>query len=201
MSKIQCLNCGGMTEVGDALSGTCEYCSCRVEFKRVSSFNGINRKTDLGNIRKLFEASKEKKSEKDKAIPEEKSDLALALCYLLAGNYILAKKKLASLIGNDPAEPEPYYYYALTLINGRSLSEISMKEAREITGYLQTAIAMDENFVFPKLLYALLCVEYYEYNCLRSPDDGNTLLEQLFETEVDPAELDFFKSLVNTQTV
>ena len=201
MSKIQCLTCGGMADVGDALVGECPYCGCRVEFRRVSSFNGINRKTDLGSLRKLFEAAGSTKSKSPETLPEEKNDLALALCYLLAENFVLAKKKLASLIENDPAEPEPYYYYALTLINGRTLAEITMREAREITGYLQTAMALDGNFVFPKLLYALLCIEYYEANDLLSPDDGRALLDQLCETEVDSAELEFFKSLVSTAVV
>ncbi len=201
MSKIQCLTCGGMAEVGEALSGECPYCGCRVEFRRVSSFNGIDRKTDLGTLRKLFEAAGSKPKGDKGHLPEEKSGMAVALCYLLAENFVLARKKLARILENDPAEPEPYYYYALTLINGRSLSAITMKEAREITGFLQTAMAMDENFVFPKLLYALLCIEYYGANDLRSPDNGTELLEQLCDTEVDHSELELFKSLVNTQTV
>lgn len=200
MSKIQCLTCGGMTDVGDSLKGTCEYCGGRIEFKRVSSFNGINKKTDLGNIRKLIESNSSSKAEEEK-LSEEKKGLALAICYLLAENYVLAKKKLAALIDNDPAEAEPYYYYALTLINGRTLSELTMREAKEITGHLQTAMAMDENFVFPKLLYALLCIEYYEANDLRAPADGQEMLSELYDTEIDSAELDFFKSLVSTDVI
>ena len=201
MSKIQCFTCGGMADVGDALCGECPYCGCRVEFRRVSSFNGINRKTDLGSLRKLFESAGSKTDKHTTAITDEKNDLALALCYLLAENFILAKKKLSALIDNDPAEAEPYYYYALTLINGRTLAEITMREAKVITGYLQTAMALDEDFVFPKLLYALLCIEYYEANDLLSPDDGRGLLNQLCETEVDTVELEFFKSLVSTETI
>ena len=202
MSKIQCLTCGGMTDVGDALFGECPYCGCRVEFRRVSSFNGIDRKTDLGPLRKLFESAGSTRSENSGAIvPEEKNDLALALCYLLAENFVLAKKKLAFLIENDPAEPEPYYYYALTLINGRTLAEITMREAKAITGYLQIAMTMDEKFVFPKLLFALICIEYYEANDLIAPADGRELLNQLCETGVDTAELEFFKSLVSTAVV
>ncbi len=202
MSKIQCLTCGGMAEVGDSLSGECPYCGCRVEFRRVSSFNGIDRKTDLCTLRKLFESAGSTRSKhSETTVPEEKNDLALALCYLLVENFILAKKKLASLIENDPAEPEPYYYYALTLINGRTIAEITMREAKTITGYLQTAMAMDENFIFPKLLFALICIEYYEANDLIAPADGRELLNQLCETGVDTAELEFFKSLVSTAIV
>lgn len=199
MSKIQCLTCGGMSEVGEALSGTCEYCGGRIEFKRIASFNAIP-KVDLGKLRKLFEASIGKEKS-EKSIPENKSNLAQALCYLLAGNFTLAKKKLASVIENDPASAEPYYYYALTLVNGRTLSELTMREAKQITEYLQTAIAIDGDFIFPKLFYALLCLEYYEFNELRAPEDGTALLESLAAHEVDSEEFAFFKTAIQTELI
>ena len=199
MSKIQCLNCGGMAEVGNALSGECPYCGCRVEYRRASSFNGVE-KSDLGQLRSLFESAGAKSAGEGKA-PQEKNELAIALCYLLAGNFALAKKKLAALIENSPDSAEPYYYYSLTLIGGRALSAITMREAKAITGYLQTAMMLDGNFVFPKLLYALLCIEYYEGNDLLSPADGRQMLAELYETEVDQKELELFKSLVATKSV
>ena len=199
MSKIQCLTCGGMTEVGDALSGCCEYCGGRIEFKRVASFNAVE-KINLGRLRKLFESAVNS-PDSSKTESEEKSNLAQALCYLLAGNFTLAKKKLSSVIENDPASAEPYYYYALTLVNGRTLSELTIHEAKQITGYLQTAMAIDEDFIFPKLFFALLCIEYYEANDLRSPEDGNALLNGLAGSNVDSQELTFFKSAVSTQII
>ena len=199
MSKIQCLTCGGMTEVGDALSGSCEYCGGRIEYKRIASFNAVE-KVNLGKLRKLFESAVSDPGSR-KTVSEEKSNLAQALCYLLAGNFTLAQKKLASVIDNDPASAEPYYYYALTLVNGRSLSELTLREAKKITEYLQTAMAIDGDFIFPKLFFALLCIEYYEANDLRSPEDGNALLNGLAGSNVDSQELTFFKSAVSTQII
>ena len=199
MSKIQCLTCGGMTEVGDALSGSCEYCGGRIEYKRIASFNAVE-KVNLGKLRKLFESAVSDPGSR-KTVSEEKSNLAQALCYLLAGNFTLAQKKLATVIDNDPASAEPYYYYALTLVNGRSLSELTLREAKKITEYLQTAMAIDGDFIFPKLFFALLCIEYYEANDLRSPEDGNALLNGLAGSNVDSQELTFFKSAVSTQII
>lgn len=199
MSKIQCLTCGGMTEVGDALSGCCEYCGSRIEFKRVASFNAVE-KVNLGRLRKLFESAVSTPGS-SKNESEEKSNLAQALCYLLAGNFTLAKKKLSSVIENDPASAEPYYYYALTLVNGRNLSELTIHEAKQITGYLQTAMAIDGDFLFPKLFFALLCIEYYEANDLRSPEDGNALLNDLAGSDVDTQELAFFKTAISTELI
>lgn len=199
MSKIQCLTCGGMTEVGDALSGSCEYCGGRIEYKRIASFNAVE-KVNLGKLRKLFESAVSDPGSR-KTVSEEKSNLAQALCYLLAGNFTLAKKKLAEVIENDPASAEPYYYYALTLVNGRTLSELTMREAKQITEYLQTAMAIDGDFIFPKLFFALLCLEYYEANDLRSPEDGEALLNGLSGNNVDAQELAFFKTAVSSDLI
>lgn len=199
MSKIQCLTCGGMTEIGDALSGSCDYCGGRIEYKRIASFNAVE-KVDLGRLRKLFESAVSDPGS-SKTDSGEKSNLAQALCYLLAGNFTLAKKKLASVIENDPASAEPYYYYALTLVNGRTFSELTMREAKQITEYLQTAMAIDGDFIFPKLFFALLCIEYYEANNLRSPEDGEALLNGLAGSDVDAQELAFFKTAVSTELI
>lgn len=199
MSKIQCLTCGGMAEVGDKLSGTCPYCGCRVAFRRIASFNAV-RNAELGKLKELFEAAK-RNGDAGGDDPESDPDLALALCYLKTGNFTLAKKKLAALLENSPECAEAYYYYAVVLINGRPLAELTMREAKLLTEYLRTAMAIDGDFVFPRLLYALLCIEYYDANDLRAPDDGEQILDELFEQEVDPEELAFFKSLVTTETI
>ena len=188
MSKIQCTTCGGMSEVGDSLKGTCEYCGCAISLKRISSFNGF-KSAEISKVRVSLEKSTDEEA--------ENKDLALGLCYLQVENFTLAKKKLMQVIENTPECCEGYYYYAIALLNGRPLSEITMKEARQITEYLQTAIALDEDFVFPKLLYALVCLEYYEANELLPPDDGNEILDSI-DSEVDSHELEFFQQAVNT---
>lgn len=108
---------------------------------------------------------------------------------------------MTSVIENDPSSAEPYYYYALTLVNGRTLSELTMREAKQITEYLQTAMAIDKDFIFPKLFFALLGIEYYEANNLRSPEDGEALLNGLSGSNVDGQELAFFKTAISTELV
>ena len=76
-----------------------------------------------------------------------------------------------------------------------------MREARQITEYLQTAMAIDEDFIFPKLFFALLCIEYYEANNLRSPEDGEALLNGLAGSNVDTQELAFFKTAIATELI
>ena len=74
-----------------------------------------------------------------------------------------------------------------------------MREAKKIAEYLQTAMEIDEDFIFPKLFFALLCIEYYAANNLRSPEDGEALLNGLAGSNVDAQELAFFKAAVSTE--
>ena len=191
MSKIQCTTCGGMTEVGDALKGTCDYCGCAIALKRISAFNGF-KPAEMPKIRIALEKSSDTEA--------ENKNLALALCYLKTGNFTLAKKKLLQVIEETPECCEGYYYYAVALINGRRLADLTMREAKQLTEFLNTAMALDETFPFPKLLYALLCIEYYEANELTPPDDGQALLAEI-DSEVDSEEFEFFKSTVSTETI
>ena len=72
---------------------------------------------------------------------------------------------------------------------------------KQITEYLQTAMAIDGDFLFPKLFFALLCIEYYEANDLRSPEDGEALLNGLSGSNVDSQELAFFKTAISTELI
>ncbi|MBE6389829.1 MAG: hypothetical protein E7043_06615 [Lentisphaerae bacterium] len=191
MSKIQCLTCGGMTEVGDSLKGRCEYCGCAISLKRISSFNGFST-SEIPEIKIALEKSSEEEA--------ENKDLALGLCYLKTGNFILARKKLFQVIENVPECSEAYYYYSIALLNGRELSDLTMREARQLTEFLKTSMILDESFIFPKVLYALICIEYYQNNNLLPPDDGEALLAEI-DSEVDREELEFFKEHVKTDII
>ena len=96
MAKIQCLSCGGMTDIGNAASGECLYCGCRVSLRRISAFSPVSR-TELPQLK----AAAEKESGEN---PD--AELALALCYLKSGNFALAKKRLAALIETCPEYAE-----------------------------------------------------------------------------------------------
>ncbi len=191
MPKIQCSTCGGIAEVGASLEGECPYCGCTVTIKRISSFNAVAQ-TDIPKLRIALEQN---------SALRENSDLALALCYLKVGNFTLAKKKLTKVIDDTPECAEGYYYYAVAMLNDRDLSELTIREAKQTAEYLQTAIALDETFLFPKLFYALLCIEYYEANELQAPANGNAMLQDLCNEKFDAKEFEFFKSTIKTNVI
>ena len=181
MPKLQCQTCGGMAEVGKNLRGECPYCGALVKPVRVSSFNSIP-SAGMTQVRQAAEAGGD--------------SMALALCYLKAGNFTLAKKKLEKVIAESPECCEAYYYYALALLNGRNYSAITMREARKITENLQTANELNPDFVYARILFGLLCIGYYEANELQPPADGWEILSEPGEVELDAVELEFLRKTI-----
>ena len=176
MPKLQCQTCGGMAEVGKDLRGECPYCGALVRPVRVSSFNSIPA-AGMTQVRQSAEAGGD--------------SMAIALCYLKAGNFTLAKKRLEKVIDESPECCEAYYYWALAQLNGRDFSALTMRDAKKIAEYLQTANELNPDFVYAKLLYGLVCIGYYEANELTPPADGLEILRELGEVELDAVELEF----------
>ena len=195
MAKIQCISCGGMAELNGGTEAECPYCGCTVTPRRISSFS------QMSNIEVMQFKSVLEKSGKTTVSTGENRTLPLALCYLKTGSYELAKKKFAQVIEESPECAEAYFYYCCALLRGKTLSAISMADARTATEYLKTAIALDENFLFPQLLFGLLCVEYYLANDLIPPADGIAILQRLAEQNIDEQEFIFFKQMINTKIV
>lgn len=192
MAKIQCLSCGGMTDLGKAAEAECPYCGCTVTPRRISSFSRMTA-PEVIQVKNILEMPTTE--------TKENKNLPLALCYLKIGNYGLAQKKLAQVIEDSPECCEAYFYYTAAMLRGKMLSSISMKEAKLAAEYLQTAIALDENFIFPKLLFGLLCLEYYQGNDLIPPADGIALLTEVAEQDVDEQEFLFFKQMIKTKII
>lgn len=89
MPKLQCQTCGGMAEVDRNLRGECPYCGALVRPVRVSSFSLIT-PAGMTQVRQAAEAGGD--------------SLVLALCYLKAGNFTLAKKKQEKVIDRNAAK-------------------------------------------------------------------------------------------------
>lgn len=192
MAKIQCLSCGGMTDLGNGIEAECPYCGCTVTPRRMSSFVNMSN-AEVVQFKHVLSTA-------ETAEPESKI-LPLGLCYLKMENYELAEKKFKQAIEETPECAEAYFYYTCAMLRGKTLSTISMQEARTASGYLKTAIALDEKFVFPKLLLGLICVEYYLSNDLIPPADGVEILEGLADQNIDGQEFSFFKKMIKTKII
>ena len=77
--------------------------------------------------------------------------------------------------------------------------ELSLKEVRNIAEDLNTAIALDESFIYPQILMAIIAVEYYEENGLDAPIDGREFFEETDLSKLDEAEIELLKNSVVTE--
>ena len=190
MGKIQCEFCGGIVDCNNGAEAVCPYCGRTAIPRRISSFKGFA-KADILRFQQQSTAMAESKG-------SAANELSLALCHLQLGNYQLARKCLGSLIETAPDACEPYYYFAITLLNGIDMEEITLPVARQVASNLKTAINLNPDFPFPKLLYALLCIDYFEANELLPPDDGWIILNEIDASCLDAQELDFLKQSVQS---
>jgi tetratricopeptide (TPR) repeat protein len=113
------------------------------------------------------------------------------------GSYPLALKSFEKVIEIAPEIPQAYYYFALSLIKGRRLMTMPLKDVRLIEDYLQTAIKLDRESPYYKLLLALLKKDYYEMNGMRiKPPTAAELLEEISGREISRNEFERLKEAV-----
>ncbi|MBQ3672981.1 MAG: hypothetical protein II928_00735 [Paludibacteraceae bacterium] len=79
------------------------------------------------------------------------AQFAMGLTYLGLKNYELADEYLAKAVKLTPADPDIYYYTALSLFHHRSVVNLSKKEMNRIEEWLNTAVQMQ-----PKRKYLIL---------------------------------------------
>lgn len=181
---LSCPNCAANLSRNDSF---CEFCGSEVLIRRASSFRGFS-------AEKLHKYQSAYRKQAD--FPGTR--LGLGLCYLKCGNYPLAKIQFEKSLEENPESPESYYYRSLAQIGGRRVMTISMKEARQIVADLHTALALDADFIYARLLLALVCLDYYVANALTAPEDGSELLRELSGSDFDIDEIDVLETAAPT---
>ncbi len=87
-----------------------------------------------------------------KANPNDTNSLfGMGLVYLGLKNYELAQRNFKQAVDLNPADPDMYYYYALSLFSHRAPAVLSDLEAEKIEMWLQTATKIQ-----PKRKYLIL---------------------------------------------
>ena len=123
--------------------------------------------------------------------------LSLGLCCLEMRTYPLAQKSFKQVIETSPLGSSAYYFCALATIRERRLMTLSLREARQLEMYLNTAWQLDTEAPQYRLLLAMLKRDFYEKNGLKvTPPNAAELLSDLAGETIDEDEVDRLRRYV-----
>ena len=164
---LQCASCGSPLGPG-ALE--CEYCGVKNVVK--SKKNPLKITSDVARKYIAFYGEKTKENPKD-----TNALYSMGLLYMSLKNYELAQRNFKDAIDLSPLDADVYYYYALSLVSGRSIRAMNGKDVARVEEYIGTAMGMEEKCKYLVLLAAVK-EEYYTTNHLVITGTGP---RQLFE--------------------
>jgi tetratricopeptide (TPR) repeat protein len=154
MEISECPQCGAAATPS---AKKCEYCKAEffiTSIAYLSSFDSSGLQKYMQHYKALTKANPE----------DSEGQLGLGLCYLQLGMFPLALKAFDNVINSAPDIAQAYYYRCLSIIAGRRIKTLSLKEVREIEAHLNTAIQLGDKVDSAKLLLAMTKHDYYICN-------------------------------------
>ncbi len=180
LETLKCSNCGG--PIGLDQLDKCPYCGgqnfiksevdpLRIDGTRMSEYINFFKKKSDDN-------------------PKDTNALfAMGLFYLRLQNYELAQRNFKQAVDLSPMEPDMYYYYALSLIAGRSPKNIEHDEARRIEEWIETAIKMQRKRKYLALM-AFVAQGAFVSNGLQSKEQPAELVKEACSIAPEGGELE-----------
>lgn len=187
MQVHECPQCGASAAPG---ARACAYCRAAFVVDRLGSLGGL----DAPALQRYASAY-------TTALRKDPGDgeaaMALGLCYLQMGSHTLAEKQFRRAIELLPFVADAYYYAALSMVRGRSLRSLSLREITQMEEWLGTAREMDGTKAQYDYLLGFLKHEYYRANGLRvRPPAGPELIDEGRAKEQDVEEVDRLLDMV-----
>lgn len=161
-----CPQCGAPIKVN---LNSCEYCNAEFIVRSLSYLKSF----DKSGINKYISHYKELL---DESPDDGEINLSMGICYLNLGLYNLANKFFKKAIDLTPDNSEVYYYYSLSLFNGKRPKITKYSMIQEIENYLNTAIQLDSERYKYYYLMAFIKYDFYLRNGL---DQGLPTFEEL----------------------
>ena len=182
MAKLEVLQCATCSSPLSPGALKCEYCGAKNVIK--SKQNPLKISSEMAQKYIAFYGNKTKENPKD-----TNALYSMGLLYLSLKNYELARRNFKDAIDQSPLDADVYYYYALSLVAGKSIRSMSGKEVSRVEEYINTALGMETKCKYLVLL-AVVQIEYYQENKLVIPHEKGP--RQLLEEAADysPDELD-----------
>ncbi|MCB0539326.1 MAG: hypothetical protein KDE33_17560 [Bacteroidetes bacterium] len=181
--KVEILQCNGCGANLSPDNTKCIY--CQSENIVVSNNHPLNvEEKQAKKIANYFKAQVRENPTDGEAL------FALGMFYLNLKLYDLAIKNFESAITQLPDEADVYYYYALSLIQGKRPKSLSLPSVRKIEEYLNTAIQLDDKAKY-YYLAAIINYDFYAANGMKIPQpDYNSLISEAQTSEKEPEEID-----------
>jgi len=154
---VECPQCGATTQNS---SRTCLYCKAEFFVTSVAylaSFDTTGIQKYLKHYLKLTKISPD----------NVEFRIGLALCYVQQGLYSQALKEFKIIIDESPDIGLSYYYKSLSIIAGRRVMSLNLKEVREIEENIRHATALDGLKPQYQLLLAIIKHDYYLTNGMK----------------------------------
>jgi tetratricopeptide (TPR) repeat protein len=180
--KVKILHCNGCGANLSPDNTTCIYCQSENIIVSVEHPLNVEEK-QAKKIANYFKAQVRENPTDGEAL------FALGMFYLNLKLYDLATKNFESAITQLPDEADVYYYYALSLIQGKRPKSLGLQLVRKIEEYLNTAIQLDDKAKY-YYLAAIINYDFYAANGMKIPQpDYNSLISEAKTAENEPEEI------------
>lgn len=146
LQALQCSNCGAV--IGLDQLDKCPYCGTKNFLKSGGGVDPLHSELNDAKIQEYISFFKNKVNSNPK---DTNSLFAMGLFYLKLRNFELAQRNFKQAVDLSPMEPDMYYYYAISLIEGRAPKQLNHEDAKCIRQWVQTALRME-----PKRKYLML---------------------------------------------
>lgn len=113
---------------------------------------------------------------------------AMGLFYLRLQNYELAQRNFKQAVDLSPLEPDMYYYYALSLVGGRSPKNLDHEQAKRTEEWLNTAIKMQRKRKYLALM-AFIEQGAFLSNGLQAKEQPDKLIAEALKMVPDGGEM------------
>lgn len=179
MSKIEVLTCASCGSSLSPKAMKCEFCD---------NLNIITKESNPLKLNPLL--SKQYLANEQLS----KDFFNSGLLHINLKNYEIAKKLLEKEIENNPVNADAYYYYAISIINGKRIKSLGYSDIKMIVQLLNSAMQLEDNAKFYFLL-AIINYDFFEGNGMIVPEPNySSLLEKTIELKLENDDVTFLQS-------
>jgi len=179
IESLKCPNCNGPIKLD---SETCEFCGYDYIIPSLSGLLDF----ESSKINKYISFYK---NQLDDNPNDPLLNLAMGICYLDLGLEEFSQKFLKKAIDISPENSDTYYYYALSLLEGKKIKIAKIPDIKEVEKLLEAAIKLNPYKSVYYYLQAIIKHEFYHKNGFKINPPLKEILEKIKTLEKDEKEI------------